>query len=91
MIPCIKNKCLKLPICKSKNSVDCTELNNFIHESLPQAIEETYIHLKQKALLWNHINETLPLLEQALPDKEKGYPSHLLARHARTKYKSDAL
>ncbi len=29
-LPCIKNKCLKYPICKHKESIECDELNKYL-------------------------------------------------------------
>jgi len=31
-IPCIKNKCLKFPVCKSKRHIDCTSLREYYDE-----------------------------------------------------------
>jgi len=96
MLPCIKDKCIKLPICKSRETIDCTLLNNYVHDKLPQSknnsfVNDTVKHLYKKSRLWLEINETLPNLEQVFPDKDLSYPSHLRARHMRSKHKSKEL
>ncbi len=58
MIPCIKNKCLKLPICVSKIRIDCIILKDY-YDSIQEDMEWEE--------LWIMLNKTFPNLESILP------------------------
>ena len=41
MMPCVKNKCIKLPICKQKSIVKCDDLLKFQQEIQLLSIKKT--------------------------------------------------
>ena len=48
-LPCIKDKCLKYPICKHKKIIYCIELFHLYHQMLTDMVERTklkgHVHL----------------------------------------------
>lgn len=46
MIPCIENKCILLPICKSRTIIKCFIMLDFINHASPP--------------VWDHILKVLP-------------------------------
>ncbi len=59
-LPCIKNKCLKYPICKHKEYIDCEELNNYCTRQIKQHNSPNYFHSE----LLIDIQKTLPNLKE---------------------------
>jgi hypothetical protein len=63
-IPCIKDKCLLLPICKSKETIDCNDLLIWFYEirrinrpnDMKYILKQYYPHLKRLFYI-NDINE----------------------------------
>lgn len=51
MIPCLKEKCLKFPACKSRGVIACQDLENYYYYLLKRY---------QKFKTWLTIHETLP-------------------------------
>ena len=58
MIPCIENRCLKLPICKSKESIMCTLLQ--VYAKSQEVSHES---------LWLDVNKIFPNAEVIYDDK----------------------
>ena len=51
--PCIDEKCLKFPVCKSKEKVQCEELGNYYHKLYPK---------HEADVIWTRICKSLPCL-----------------------------
>ena len=51
MIPCERDKCLKYPACKQKETISCTELVRYINHNNPNLSHHDF---------WKLINEYLP-------------------------------
>lgn len=56
-LPCIENKCILYPACRSKESIGCKELSQYY--KLYMAIHMSY----RSREIWFKINKTLPDLE----------------------------
>lgn len=54
-IPCIKNKCILYPVCKSKQVINCVDLESYFISSL-QTIGYDY------NVVWNKITKSIPQL-----------------------------
>ncbi len=59
MIPCIKNKCILLPICKGKFEIECHELAEYYGKRT----DGTYI---SGSHVWYDIQEVFPKLQEIM-------------------------
>lgn len=76
MIPCIEDKCLKFPICKSKVVIDCISLKQFY---LNHFDPEAQI-LDESSRIWSIIHKHLPYVSVINPGTttELSYtPTHI--------------
>ena len=57
MIPCVKDKCLKYPICKSKEKIDCKLIIEYykylteLHDNAVQSWDILYKHFPNLKIL----------------------------------------
>ena len=65
MIPCIEDKCLKYPVCKSKTILDCTLILNYYKLLSPYSFQ-----------VWHTLHEHLPNLKTLVSHK-KGITSSI--------------
>ncbi len=66
MIPCKENKCLLLPICKGKISIECVELTSYYGT----LTDGTY---DSGADIWIVIEETLPKLKEIVGPMKRAF------------------
>jgi len=59
IIPCVKDKCLKYPVCRHKASVKCEALLLYYYEVYHEITEVKRYHRD----VWNIMNEVLPNLD----------------------------
>ena len=60
MIPCLQLKCLKYPVCQSKEVIQCTQLRNFYNSITPVA----YTHKN-----WDTIHKYLPKVMKIISEE----------------------
>jgi len=66
-IPCIKNKCLKYPICKYKEFIDCQELHTYC--------KKLYIHCKKVSYQLNHHDAFNNIYFKAIENLQTSLPN----------------
>ena len=74
-IPCIKNKCLKLPVCKNRSVINCTSLKEFYlnyFDDKAKILDESNkiwasIHKYLPSVTVIHAEATSPILFEHIP------------------------
>ena len=63
MIPCIKEKCLKYPVCKQSRIIRCADLSVYYRKLRYIKLKENLTLSDMRIKLWEDININLPKLD----------------------------
>jgi len=73
-LPCIKNKCLVYPACKSKTRIQCTPLSNYLKTVLKENnLNENWAWTKNHTKIWHsYIRKYFSRVTIITPEKNRG-------------------
>ena len=63
MIPCIKDKCLKYPVCKCSRTIRCKTLSEHYRVVRYNKLKEALSLSDMRIELWKELNKDLPQLD----------------------------